>query len=149
MIGLLIIFLSLSLIASLYGCYYYHQEYKRFKNIVLPPPSKQGKSKKEIKREKWLRIRSYILFRDGFRCQECGYYKHLEVHHIVPRSKGGTDEFSNLVTLCKECHDVIHGFKKRKKKRWNHDRRRSAKKRRERIDKKFDSLNQLIKNDEK
>jgi 5-methylcytosine-specific restriction endonuclease McrA len=30
--------------------------------------------------------------------------RELHVHHIVPRSEGGTDALSNLVTLCHVCH---------------------------------------------
>lgn len=32
----------------------------------------------------------------------------LEVYHIVYRSKGGTDDEDNLITLCKDCHKKIH-----------------------------------------
>lgn len=31
-----------------------------------------------------------------------------EVHHIVPLSRGGTNEFSNLMSLCQSCHTKIH-----------------------------------------
>lgn len=60
-----------------------------------------------------------ILYRDKFVCQDCGEFHafinthgmiipiddgNLEVHHILPVSKGGGDEPSNLKTLCKKCH---------------------------------------------
>lgn len=32
----------------------------------------------------------------------------LEVHHIIFRSQHGSDEESNLITLCKTCHDALH-----------------------------------------
>lgn len=32
----------------------------------------------------------------------------LEVHHILPVSKGGGDEQKNLITLCKKCHKKRH-----------------------------------------
>lgn len=32
----------------------------------------------------------------------------IDVHHIVPISKGGGDEPSNLITLCAECHKEWH-----------------------------------------
>ncbi len=31
------------------------------------------------------------------------------IHHLKPRSEGGTDEPSNLVPLCVECHDAVEG----------------------------------------
>lgn len=52
--------------------------------------------------------REEILKRDKNTCQSCGQRKHrknLEVHHIIPRSKGGSDKPTNLITLCKHCHD--------------------------------------------
>lgn len=53
--------------------------------------------------------REAILHRDNYTCQCCGKkHTRLEVHHIVFRSRGGTDDEKNLITLCKECHDAIH-----------------------------------------
>lgn len=34
--------------------------------------------------------------------------ENVEVHHIIPRHEGGTDEISNLVALTKEEHAEIH-----------------------------------------
>jgi len=50
----------------------------------------------------------FIIFeRDGFKCQ---YYGQgvpdviLEVDHIIPKSKNGTDDFINLITSCFSCN---------------------------------------------
>ena len=32
----------------------------------------------------------------------------FEVHHIIFRSQNGSDEETNLLTLCKTCHDGLH-----------------------------------------
>ncbi|RLC05601.1 MAG: hypothetical protein DRI57_27420 [Deltaproteobacteria bacterium] len=32
----------------------------------------------------------------------------MEVHHIIPKSKGGKDTVKNLVTLCGSCHKKVH-----------------------------------------
>ena len=50
-----------------------------------------------------------VLHRDSYTCQLCGK-KHvrLEVHHIIFRSNGGTDDENNLITLCEECHKGVH-----------------------------------------
>jgi hypothetical protein len=55
-----------------------------------------------------------ILNRDNYTCQYCkGKHKDskLEVHHIVYRSQGGSDEASNLITLCHTCHKALHNGK--------------------------------------
>jgi len=42
-------------------------------------------------------------------CQVCETKtKHLERHHIVPRSRGGSDKNSNLIDLCIDCHSKAH-----------------------------------------
>ena len=53
--------------------------------------------------------REAVLHRDNYTCQCCGK-KHvrLEVHHIIFRSLGGTDDERNLITLCEKCHKAIH-----------------------------------------
>jgi 5-methylcytosine-specific restriction endonuclease McrA len=37
-------------------------------------------------------------------------YKHIgiAIHHIKPKSFGGTDRKDNLIVLCKMCHRVAH-----------------------------------------
>lgn len=55
--------------------------------------------------------KAMVLNRDDYTCQCCkGRRKDskLEVHHIVFRSKGGSDEESNLITLCHTCHKGVH-----------------------------------------
>ena len=53
--------------------------------------------------------RSAILHRDNYTCQCCGKKNcRLEVHHIIFRSNGGTDDERNLITLCEDCHKKIH-----------------------------------------
>lgn len=54
--------------------------------------------------------RLQVLQRDGFRCQICGVtaddgaHVRLEVDHRIPRTRGGTNDLSNLVTLCFACN---------------------------------------------
>ena len=58
-------------------------------------------------------VREYVLFRDNHTCQHCkGKSKdvNLNVHHIESRKIGG-DSPSNLITLCKTCHDSYHNGK--------------------------------------
>lgn len=58
--------------------------------------------------------KAMVLNRDNYTCQCCkGKHKDskLEVHHIVFRSHGGSDEESNLITLCRTCHKALHSGK--------------------------------------
>lgn len=53
--------------------------------------------------------REAVLHRDNYTCQCCGKkHTRLEVHHIIFRSLGGTDDERNLITLCEKCHKAIH-----------------------------------------
>ena len=50
--------------------------------------------------------RRNILKRDGFRCQYCGTKSHeLTIDHIIPKSRGGSDSWDNLVSACKSCNN--------------------------------------------
>lgn len=42
-------------------------------------------------------------------CCACGDTEDLHNHHVYPKSLGGGDEDSNLITLCCSCHYKIHG----------------------------------------
>lgn len=46
-------------------------------------------------------------------CQLCGGTNMLEIHHIYYRSQGGLNDERNLIRLCKNCHMMVHGNKKR------------------------------------
>lgn len=46
-----------------------------------------------------------ILKRDENCCQYCGsHHSDLTIDHIIPRSRGGTDSWENLVAACKTCN---------------------------------------------
>ena len=58
--------------------------------------------------------KAMVLDRDNYTCQCCkGKHKDskLEVHHIIFRSQGGSDEESNLITFCHTCHKALHDGK--------------------------------------
>jgi 5-methylcytosine-specific restriction endonuclease McrA len=53
-------------------------------------------------------LRTLVLSRDGWRCQNCGSLQNLEVHHLQFRSHSGQDTEGNLITLCIQCHSMRH-----------------------------------------
>ena len=61
--------------------------------------------------DNWDELRREVYKRDNYTCQRCGAKgkkvggdAEINCHHIVPRSRGGTDNSYNLITLCEECH---------------------------------------------
>lgn len=35
------------------------------------------------------------------------YWKQIELHHLIPRSRGGGDVAENIVPLCRSCHGLV------------------------------------------
>lgn len=59
------------------------------------------------------RLSGQVLHRDGLRCNNpgCGRREGLHAHHVHFRADGGRTELDNLVTVCRNCHALIHkGF---------------------------------------
>ncbi len=54
------------------------------------------------------RNRLRALQRDGGRCRLCGATESLSIHHVRPRSLGGSDQVENLATVCLACHEAMH-----------------------------------------
>lgn len=56
------------------------------------------------------KLRRSIYQRDGFRCALCDSTDQLQIHHVVPRGRGGSRENPmNLICLCWRCHSAAHG----------------------------------------
>ncbi len=52
-------------------------------------------------------VRKYVLERDRYRCQSCGQTNReitLEVDHVISLAQGGSNDMSNLQTLCRDCN---------------------------------------------
>jgi 5-methylcytosine-specific restriction endonuclease McrA len=70
----------------------------------------QSKRKKSNRVGIGPKIRHEIFLRDCFTCQQCGASPRknqsvaIEVDHIMPVSKGGTNDKTNLQTLCDVCN---------------------------------------------
>jgi 5-methylcytosine-specific restriction endonuclease McrA len=54
-------------------------------------------------------VRKFVFSRDNWHCRHCNNSHGLDPHHVVFKSAGGLDKPSNLLTLCRWCHDSIHG----------------------------------------
>lgn len=62
----------------------------------------------------WPERRRSVYQRDNYTCQSCGRSggpngdAELHAHHVTPISQGGSHQLSNLVTLCRDCHNAQH-----------------------------------------
>ena len=49
--------------------------------------------------------RKAVLARDAYTCQYCGHQANgLTVDHVIPRSRGGSSEWENIVASCAPCN---------------------------------------------
>ncbi len=57
-------------------------------------------------------IRIKVLANARHKCETpgCNHTRFLEIHHLVPRSKGGSNDVSNLRVFCSACHARIHAY---------------------------------------
>ena len=65
----------------------------------VPEPS-SGRSRKPISKAKIIAA----MQKSGGACVACGSPDQLQVDHIEPHSRGGTDDIENLQMLCKPCN---------------------------------------------
>ena len=59
--------------------------------------------------EDWEARRREILDRDNFMCQAPGCcWRAADIHHVIPRARGGNHRAENLVALCRVHHAIVH-----------------------------------------
>ena len=71
--------------------------YRKFTHLrtELRPASREHLSASKRKR---------ILLRGKGRCMKCGSKKNLEIDHVVPLARGGSNRLENLQLLCRDCN---------------------------------------------
>ena len=68
-----------------------------------PTSTQRGYDRRWARLARWYRSR-HPLCADPFGLHEGGAVAGEHVDHVVPQSQGGTNEVSNLQTLCRHCH---------------------------------------------
>ena len=53
-------------------------------------------------------LRWHVLERDSYACIFCDA-RASDLHHVIPRSQGGTNYPDNLISVCRCHHMVLHG----------------------------------------
>ena len=68
----------------------------------------------------WRIVRRIVFERDAHVCRYCGSDQHLQVDHVVPLCRGGSNRFDNLITACELCN-LSKGAKTPDEWRWPTD----------------------------
>lgn len=77
-------------------CAVHTQQDRRGGEVARPSPSARGYGRK------WQKVRDAYLQEHPY-CVVCGAIA-TDVDHIVPRRRGGTDDWSNLQSMCHSHH---------------------------------------------
>ena len=60
-----------------------------------------------LESKKWAELRNWRLKLDDYKCAICGNPHSLEVHHLLYPTVLGTESINHIVTLCKNCHQIV------------------------------------------
>ena len=68
--------------------------------VVKGPPRAERRRRRTIPGA----TRKAVMERDQYRCRQCGSWKDLQLDHVIPHSRRGSDDESNLQVLCGSCN---------------------------------------------
>lgn len=72
---------------------------------------KNDVNQRNIKRGRQIESDVYQKLKQTKKCRACGKENIVpEIHHIVSKNSGGSNEEGNLVNLCFECHQKVHQY---------------------------------------
>lgn len=80
---------------------------KNIADFFLPLVIRLLKFIRQIYKAKITFNKRNVLIRDGYICQYCGKKlgKDASIDHVIPKSKGGTSTFENVVSSCTQCNN--------------------------------------------
>jgi hypothetical protein len=72
-----------------------------------------------LKSDRWAELRFQAFDRDKWKCKSCGAGAKV-VHHLV-YTRWGEEDLSNLVSMCKGCHEELHEARRKTAEITGHD----------------------------
>ena len=84
----------------------------RHEKIISSNYNRYGRTPEAKKRYgyQWRKLRAFFLAQNPL-CEMCKrqgkFTAATEVHHVKPLADGGSNDFENLMPLCKSCHSKI------------------------------------------
>jgi len=61
-----------------------------------------------LKSDDWKERRKYLMELAGWACSHCGE-KATQLHHLNYNNLGNEELDVDVIAVCKDCHDEIHG----------------------------------------
>lgn len=86
-------------------------EVAKFDIQKIKNPDTEGVEYQQGDLYSYANVKSFVMAREKCKCQLCNKLVlgcKTNLHHIIPRSKGGTDKPNNLALLHEECHKRLH-----------------------------------------
>jgi 5-methylcytosine-specific restriction endonuclease McrA len=82
--------------------------WKKHSGEWLTWPRDRAEPRGRVRKNISASVRTQVMERDMYRCVTCKSHISLQIDHIHPHSKGGSDEPDNLQTLCGPCNNRKH-----------------------------------------
>lgn len=79
----------------------------KYPYIGYAPKSNQLYKDLRLNKEQWLKLRSKMLKRQNFKCAYCEISlknRRMNIEHIIPIKRGGSNFATNLVAACSDCN---------------------------------------------
>lgn len=73
-----------------------------YKTCKFAKPTMAKKKRKTVSKETYR-----LVYETCQKCVLCGKQNNLELHHVLGRGEGLTDNYRYCVMLCKHCHHAI------------------------------------------
>ena len=89
-------------------------EYNKFSFMLMEDGTVRGVDFQNGRLKGYKNPKEYVVARQEGHCHFCKNGIGIDdIHHVLPKSLGGSDGPENLVGLCKKCHEKIHTGKKK------------------------------------
>ena len=93
-------------------CEYHRKKYRRESSRDRRWNEKRPNTSERGYGSRWQKIRKAYLSRNPIcnKCERKGRTTAADtVHHIIDIKNGGTHNLDNLMALCRDCHERVHG----------------------------------------
>ena len=100
------IFITFVIVGAIFSSVFLDND-RKGKSLHIIPQQYFISKKKYLRSPEYRAKRIIVLKRDNYTCRGCGTTEQLEVHHTTYK-RLGNEKLTDLVTVCRNCHQRIH-----------------------------------------